>query len=56
MAALDAGTMLPSFGTRAGYSPLHQGVQAGNFGVMFTAGNNLIREFRPDIERLFAKK
>jgi hypothetical protein len=35
---------------------LAQGVRAGNFGVMFQAGNNLFKEFRLDIQRLFAKK
>jgi len=56
LAGIYAGTMIPELWHPRGYSPLHQGVQAGNFGVMFTAGTNLIQEFRPDIEHLFAKK
>jgi hypothetical protein len=51
-----AGAMLPMFWHPRGYSPLHQGVQTGNFGVMFEAGTNLMKEFRPDITHLFAKK
>jgi len=56
LAGIYAGTMLPMFWHPRGYSPMAQGVRAGDFGVMFQAGNNLIKEFRPDIERLFAKK
>jgi hypothetical protein len=56
LAGIYAGTMLPMFWHPRGYSPLAQGVRAGDFGVMFQAGNNLIKEFRPDIQRLFAKK
>jgi hypothetical protein len=56
LTGIYAGTMLPMFWHPRGYSPLGQGVRAGNFGVMFQAGNNLLKEFRPDIQRLFAKK
>jgi hypothetical protein len=56
LSGIYAGTMLPMFWHPRGYSPLAQGVREGNFGVMFQAGNNLIKEFRPDIERLFVKK
>ena len=56
LGGIYAGTMLPMFWHPRGYSPLGQGVRAGNFGVMFQAGNNLIKEFRPDVQRLFAKK
>jgi hypothetical protein len=56
LGGIYAGSMLPMFWHPGGYSPLAQGVRAGNFGVMFQAGNNLIKEFRPDIQRLFAKK
>jgi hypothetical protein len=56
LAGIYAGTMIPMFWHPRGYSPMAQGVRTGDFGVMFQAGNNLIREFRPDIERLFAKK
>jgi hypothetical protein len=56
LSGIYAGTMLPMFWHPRGYSPLHQGVQEGNFGVMFQAGNNLFKEFRPDIVRLFVKK
>jgi hypothetical protein len=56
LSGIYAGTMLPMFWHPHGYSPLGQGVRAGNFGVMFQAGNNLIKEFRPDIMRLFSKK
>jgi hypothetical protein len=56
LAGIYAGTMIPMFWHPRGYSPMAQGVREGDFGVMFQAGNNLIREFRPDIERLFAKK
>jgi hypothetical protein len=56
LSGIYAGTMLPMFWHPRGYSPLAQGVREGNFGVMFQAGNNLIKEFRPDLERLFAKK
>lgn len=56
LAGIYAGTMIPMFWHPRGYSPLGQGVREGDFGVMFQAGNNLIREFRPDIQRLFSKK
>ena len=56
ISGIYAGTMLPMFWHPRGYSPMAQGVRAGDFGVMFQAGSNLMREFRPDIERLFAKK
>jgi hypothetical protein len=56
LSGIYAGTMIPELWHPSGYSPLHQGVQAGNFGVMFQAANNLIREFRPDIMHVFAKK
>jgi hypothetical protein len=55
-AGIYAGTMLPMYWHPHGYSALHQGIQEGNFGVMFQAGTNLIKEFRPDIEHLFPKK
>ena len=56
LAGIYAGTMIPMFWHPRGYSPLAQGVREGNFGVMFQAGNNLIKEFRPDLQRLFTKK
>jgi len=56
LSGIYAGTMIPMFWHPHGYSPLGQGVREGNFGVMFQAGNNLIKEFRPDLMRLFAKK
>ena len=56
LAGIYAGTMIPMFWHPRGYSPMAQGVRAGDFGVMFQAGNNLIKEFRPDITRLLAKK
>lgn len=56
LSGIYAGTMLPMFWHPHGYSPLAQGVRAGNFGVMFQAGSNVIQEFRPDFERLFSKK
>ncbi len=56
LSGIYAGTMIPELWHPRGYSPLHQGVQAGNFGVMFQAANNLVREFRPDVMHLFAKK
>jgi len=56
LAGIYAGTMIPMLWHPRGYSPMAQGVRAGDFGVMFQAGNNLIKEFRPDITRLFAKK
>ena len=39
--------MLPEFRHPRGYSPLHQGVLAGNFGAMSAAGSNMVQEFRP---------
>jgi hypothetical protein len=56
LGGIYAGTMIPELWHPNGYSPFHQGVQAGNFGVMFQAANNLIQEFRPDLEHLFVKK
>jgi hypothetical protein len=51
-----AGTMIPMLWHPRGYSPFGQGLRTGNFGVMFTAGTNVLKEFRPDLQRLFAKK
>ena len=56
LAGIYSGSMIPELWHPRGYSPFHQGVQAANFGVMFQAANNLIREFRPDLEHLFLKK
>jgi hypothetical protein len=56
LGGIYAGTMLPMYWHPRGYSPLGQGVREGNFGVMFQAGSNLLKEFRPDIEHLFSKK
>jgi hypothetical protein len=56
LAGVYAGAMIPMFWHPRGYSPLHQGVQAGNFGMIFQAGSNLMKEFRPDIYRLFVRK
>lgn len=56
LSGIYAGTMLPMFWHPRGYSPMAQGVRAGNFGVMFQAGTNLFKEFRPDLARLFTRK
>jgi hypothetical protein len=56
LAGIYAGTMIPMFWHPRGYTPLGQGLRAGDFGVMFQAGNNLLKEFRPDIQHLFTKK
>jgi hypothetical protein len=56
LSGIYAGAMIPELWHPRGYSPLHQGIQAGNFGVMFEAASNLVKEFRPDIVHAFAKK
>ena len=56
LAGIYAGTMIPMYWHPHGYSAFHQGIQEGNFGVMFQGGMNVIQEFRPDIERLFSRK
>ena len=56
LAGIYAGTMLPMYWHPRRYSPLAQGVRAGNFGVMFQAGSNLLKEFQPDLKRLLAKR
>jgi hypothetical protein len=56
LAGIYAGGMIPMLWHPRGYTPFGQGVKAGDFGVMFEAGNNLVKEFRPDIVRLFTKK
>jgi hypothetical protein len=56
LAGIYAGTMIPMEWHPRGYSAWHQGIQEGNFGVMFQAGTNVIKEFRPDLERIFSRK
>jgi hypothetical protein len=56
LSGIYAGTMIPMLWHPHGYSPFDQGVKQGDFGVMFQAANNLIKEFRPDITRLLVRK
>jgi hypothetical protein len=51
-----AGTMLPMYWHPARFSPLNQGVKAGDFGLMFQTASNLFKEFEPDLKRLVSKK
>ena len=55
LAGIYAGTMIPMYWHPSRYSPLAQGVRAGNFGVMFQTGSNLFKEFQPDLKRLLRK-
>ena len=48
--------MLPMYWHPRRYSPLAQGVRAGNLAVVFQAGSNLFKEFQPDLKRLIAKR
>ncbi len=56
LGGIYAGTMLPMYWRPRFYSPLNQGVKAGNFGLMFQTGSNLLKEFEPDLKRLFSRK
>jgi hypothetical protein len=56
LAGIYVGSMLPMYWHPRHYSPWNQGVRAGNFGVMFHAGSNLIQEFQPDLKRLFSRQ
>jgi hypothetical protein len=56
LAGIYAGAMLPMYWHPRHYSPWDQGVRAGNFGVIFHAGSNLLQEFQPDLKRLFSRQ
>ncbi len=56
LGGIYAGTMLPMYWHPRRYSPLDQGVKAGDFGLMFQTGSNLFKEFQPDLKRLLSKK
>jgi hypothetical protein len=56
LGGIYAGGMLPMYWHPHRFSPTAQGVRAGNFGVMFQAGSNILKEFEPDMKRLFKKK
>ena len=56
LGGIYAGAMIPMYWHPHRFSPTAQGVRAANFGVMFQAGSNLLKEFEPDVKRLFTKK
>jgi len=55
MAGIYGSTMLSTYWHGHG-DPLGRGIQAGNAGVIAQAASNLIKEFSPDIKRIFVKK
>jgi len=56
LGGIYAGSMLPMYWHPRRYSPLGQGVRAGNFGLVFQAASNVAKEFQPDLKRLISKK
>jgi hypothetical protein len=56
LGGIYAGSMLPMYWHPRRYSPLGQGVRAGNFAVVFQAVSNIAKEFQPDLKRLISKK
>ncbi len=54
LGGIYAGSMLPMYWRPRSYSPLNQGVKAGDFGLMFQTGSNLLKEFEPDLKRLLS--
>lgn len=53
LASLYAAPMIGTAWHPRRYGPLHQGLKAGDFGVATQAGANLMKEFGPDIAKLF---
>ena len=55
LASLYAAPMIGTMWNPRRYGPLHQGIHAGEFGVMTQAGTNLLKEFGPDLRRVFKR-